>query len=138
MTGWVGTGESPRIFSWPATHLGFLQNVCIFVRMSINDVIKGLKEIAIQALPEGGQAILFGSRARGDARADSDWDVLILIRGGRISAEDFDRFAYPFVDYGWSIGEQVHPLIYTYDEWRQRSISPFYKEVQAEGISLCH
>ena len=79
--------------------------------MSINDVIKGLRETAIQALPEGGQAILFGSRARGDAREDSDWDVLILIHGQRITGEDFDRVAYPFVDYGWSIGEQIHPLI---------------------------
>ncbi|MEB3759500.1 MAG: nucleotidyltransferase domain-containing protein [Desulfurococcales archaeon] len=25
--------------------------------------------------------ILFGSRARGDAREDSDWDILIVVRG---------------------------------------------------------
>lgn len=32
-----------------------------------------------EVLPLGAHAILFGSRARGDARHDSDWDVLILL-----------------------------------------------------------
>ena len=31
-----------------------------------------------------GRAVLFGSRARGDAREDSDWDVALFIK-------DFDR-----------------------------------------------
>lgn len=77
--------------------------------MSQKDVIQGLKSIAIGVLPEGADAILFGSRARGDARKDSDWDVLILISGARVSASDFDSFAYPFVDFGWSIGEEINP-----------------------------
>jgi len=33
--------------------------------------------------------VLFGSRARGDARADSDWDVLVLAEG--LSQNPFDR-----------------------------------------------
>ena len=33
--------------------------------------------------------VLFGSRARGDARADSDWDVLVLAEG--LPQNPFDR-----------------------------------------------
>lgn len=106
--------------------------------MSQKDVIQGLKSIAIGVLPEGADAILFGSRARGDARKDSDWDVLILISGARVSASDFDSFAYPFVDFGWSIGEEINPLIYTYEDWARRKGTPFYKSIHSEGISLCH
>ena len=29
--------------------------------------------------PSDGMAYLFGSRARGDANPDSDWDILLLI-----------------------------------------------------------
>ena len=106
--------------------------------MSSKDIIHGLREIASQILPEGADAILFGSRARGDARKDSDWDILILIKGKRATGDDFNRFAYPFVDFGWSIGEQINPLIYSYEDWAKRNITPFYKSINAEGISLCH
>ena len=106
--------------------------------MSQKDIIQGMREIAKAVLPSGADAFLFGSRARGDARPDSDWDILILIDGERATGADFDKYAYPFVNYGWSIGEQINPLIYSFSDWNNRSISLFYKNVQTEGVSLCH
>ena len=105
--------------------------------MSSKDIIQGIKQVAAKVLPDGADAILFGSRARGDANPESDWDILILIRGGAATTEDFNKYAYPFVDYGWSVGEQINPLIYSFDDWNRRSITPFYKNVQSEGVSLC-
>ena len=105
--------------------------------MSSKDIIQGMRALASEVLPKGADAILFGSRARGDARQDSDWDILILIRGGKATGEDFERFAYPFVDYGWSVGQRINPLIYSYNDWNKRNFTPFYKSVQSEGVSLC-
>jgi len=36
------------------------------------------------------EVILFGSRARGDAGLDSDWDLLVVVDDGARRAEDFD------------------------------------------------
>ena len=105
--------------------------------MSQKDIIQGMRDLATTVLPAGAEALLFGSRARGDARTDSDWDVLILINGESVTGTDFDKYAYPFVYYGWSVGEQINPLIYSFSDWERRSITPFYKNVQAEGVSLC-
>ena len=38
------------------------------------------RDIASAAGSDVEGVILYGSRARGDARADSDWDVLVLLR----------------------------------------------------------
>ena len=106
--------------------------------MSQKDIIQGMRDIASAVLPAGAEALLFGSRARGDARQDSDWDIIILIQGERVTGSDFDKYAYPFVSYGWSVGEQINPLIYSFSDWDRRGITPFYKNVQTEGVSLCH
>lgn len=44
---------------------------------------------AVHAVEPGAEVLLFGSRARGDAREDSDWDVLVLLEG----AVSWDRSA---------------------------------------------
>ena len=41
-------------------------------------VLAKIKETLLQVAP-GAKVILFGSRARNDARSDSDWDILILV-----------------------------------------------------------
>lgn len=37
-------------------------------------------------------AYLFGSRARGDFRPDSDWDILILVDANKVTNEIEDNF----------------------------------------------
>ncbi len=86
--------------------------------------------------PIQGKAILFGSRARGDARADSDWDVLILLNKDRITPEDRDKVSYPLRELGWQINAMVNPIMFTTKDWESKSFTPFYKNVMREGIAL--
>lgn len=82
------------------------------------------------------RAMLFGSRARDDAREDSDWDVLVLIEKDKVRNEDFDNIAYPLIELGWTIGEKINPVLYTFSEWEKRSFTIFHKNVEEEGIAI--
>ena len=100
-----------------------------------NKVAKGITDI-LKAQHSTARAILFGSRARGDARYDSDWDVLILLDKDHITSEDMDSISYPIRELGWELDEMVNPIMYTSKEWERKSFTPFYKNVMKEGVSL--
>lgn len=89
-----------------------------------------LKDTARRVVPQGGQVWLYGSRARGDAHDDSDWDLLILIDKPSVTTLDEDNIAYPFVVEGWKNDSDVSPQIYTFAEWKTRSFTPYYKNVE--------
>ena len=99
-------------------------------------MIQTLRETDQRVVPEGGHVWLYGSRARGDAHADSDWDILILLDKDRLVQADFDKVSYPFVLLGCEIGEEINPIIYTKKEWETYKNTPFYENVSHEGIYL--
>ena len=90
----------------------------------------------LQIVAPSAKAMLFGSRARNDAREDSDWDILILIEKDKIRNEDFDSIAYPLIELGWNIGEMINPVLYTFGDWNKRSFTIFHKKVEEEGIAI--
>jgi predicted nucleotidyltransferase len=99
-------------------------------------IFKEIEELKRKILP-GGRVILFGSQARGDAREDSDWDLLVVLdKKGKHNWDDFDTYAFPFEEIGWNYGVLINTLIYTQDEWEQGKIFPFYKNVMNEGIVI--
>ncbi|MBQ4622243.1 MAG: nucleotidyltransferase domain-containing protein [Bacteroidaceae bacterium] len=101
-----------------------------------NIVISQIKEVARKAVPQNGQVLLYGSHARGEAREDSDWDILIILDKPKIEKCDYDNVVYPFTDLGWTIGEAIIPVIYTKEEWKNSSFLPFYKNVERDKIVL--
>lgn len=100
-------------------------------------ILKSIVALGTKVLPKGARLILFGSQARGDARSDSDWDLLILLNDGQSNEDRFGIYAYPFVELGWGYGTYFSPKIYTYSEWAERKGSPFYENINREGVVLC-
>lgn len=82
------------------------------------------------------KVLLYGSRARGDNRNDSDWDLLILLDKDRITEEDYERIAYPLYDLGIDNNTLVSPKLYTVKDWEKRSFTLFYKNVAKDGRVL--
>ena len=89
--------------------------------MKSSEILNEIKRIAKEVLPKGGQLILYGSRARNEAEIDR---------------QDRDEVAYPFRALSWDVGELINPIIYTKDNWRKMSFTPFYKNVEQDGIVL--
>lgn len=81
-------------------------------------------------MPKGSSVWLYGSRARGEAHSDSDWDVLILMDKANIEQEDFDNISYPLIEYGWHFGADISPQLYTKSEWKNMRLTPYCQNVE--------
>lgn len=80
--------------------------------------------------------ILYGSRARGDAREDSDWDIVVLLNKPPMPLDERYAIAYELWDKGQDIGEEINTLVYTKDQWDSALPSLFKYNVREEGIQL--
>lgn len=102
-----------------------------------DEVIRSIRKEAESIMPKDAKVILFGSRARKDANVDSDWDILVLLNKEKIDENDHDNYTYPFWELGWKINQMIHPIVYSTSDWAKRKGSPFYENVEKEGVVLC-
>ena len=99
--------------------------------------IKNLIASSIHQKDPNAEAILFGSRARGDFRPDSDWDILILVDDPKFTNELDDKFRDELYDIELESGQNISILIYPKDYWEKELLySPLYSNVAKEGIRL--
>lgn len=99
-------------------------------------IIQLIKSTLKAIVPKGTQVILFGSQARGDAKPDSDWDILIVLDKSKLETSDYDDYCYPLREIGWTLKECINPVMYTLKDWQKYSFSPFYHQVNKEGITI--
>lgn len=90
----------------------------------------------IKSIDPSAQVILFGSRARGDAKHDSDWDILILIKD-KVTTEIERAFRYRLFDLELETGEVFSTFVYNEDTWNKKhKVTPFFKSIKREGVLL--
>ncbi len=81
------------------------------------------------------RVVLFGSRARGDAEPDSDYDVAVFLRDMPDRFAEMNRLADLSTALLDETGEFLHVMPYlaeTYNDPRM----PLMHEIRAEGIDL--
>jgi len=104
--------------------------------MNKNLMINRIKQTIYDSDPKA-EAFLFGSRARGDNDADSDWDILILIDNKKVTNEIEDKFRDKLYDIELEFGQIISTFIYPKDFWENHlKYSPLYKSVTKEGVRL--
>jgi predicted nucleotidyltransferase len=98
--------------------------------------IRKLIRSNIAEIDPAAQVILYGSRARGDARKDSDWDILVLTN----YPVDF-RKEKLFRDHLYELeiqtGEPLSIFVYSLLDWNTKQrISPYFHNITKQGILL--
>lgn len=99
-------------------------------------VLKRIKKIVLDREPTA-KVYLYGSRARGVIRPDSDWDLLILLKQDKITVDLEKKVTYPLYDLEFEIGEIISPAVYSEKEWNTKhKITPFYSNVMRDSKLL--
>jgi uncharacterized protein len=80
------------------------------------------------------RVVLFGSRARGDAHHDSDYDVAIFLEDLTDRWREFDRLAAIETDILAEMGAFVQAVPFRAGAYRHRT--PLMHEIRRDGIDL--
>lgn len=98
--------------------------------------ISTLIKQAVARIDSKAQIVLYGSRARGNERPDSDWDILILTQYP-VDIIKERQFRNALYDLELETGEPFSVFVYSENDWNTRqNITPFHTNVTREGISL--
>ena len=100
-----------------------------------NEILKRIKANVLE-IDASAEVILYGSRARGDARKDSDWDILILTDNA-VSLAKESEFRDHLFDLELEVEEPFSVFAYSKMEWNtKQSVTPFFENVLEEGVAI--
>ena len=99
-------------------------------------IIEKILGIANAKHPDS-EIYLYGSRARGDIKQYSDWDLLILLKTKNISFELETTLMDEYYELELETGEIFSPMIYSKTDWNKTHFAtPLYENIQKESIRI--
>jgi predicted nucleotidyltransferase len=105
--------------------------------MSKKDQILNMIVGVVNKTAPDSEVYLYGSRARGDAKKLSDWDILILLNRQNISFDFETKFMDEFYELELETGEIISPLFYSKTDWDvNHSVTPLFENIQKDGVRI--
>jgi len=80
------------------------------------------------------RVMLYGSRARGDAREDSDYDIAVFLKDMRNRWEEADKIASISSDIIYETGAVIHAMPFAAGAYNERM--PLMHEIRQDGRDL--
>ena len=91
----------------------------------------------VNEIDKTAEVILYGSRARGDNKPDSDWDVMILLNRKNVDKKTEQTFRHNLLDVELEIGVPISVFVYSKSDWEGKySMTPLFKSIKKEGILI--
>lgn len=92
-------------------------------------------QFKVREFDTNAKIVLYGSRARGNFKEDSDWDILILLNT-IISERLKEQIRDELFEIELETEQTISSIIQSKENWQDLHITPFYQNVEKEGILL--
>jgi predicted nucleotidyltransferase len=90
-----------------------------------------------KAADPNSEVYLYGSRARGNANKQSDWDLLVLLSLNTVPFAMETGLMDQIYEIEVETGEIISPLIYSKKEWEDNHVfTPLFQNIRKEGIRI--
>ena len=104
--------------------------------MRRSEIIEQIRK-TVRGIAPTAKTILFGSEARGEARSDSDIDLLIRLEGEKLTLAQEEAITLPLYELELKTGVAISPIVMLKKLWENRPFkTPFNVNVVNEGIVL--
>jgi len=96
----------------------------------LNRILNSIKKYDNRA-----EIILFGSRARGHSKNDSDWDLLILL-SKKADEQLKEKIRDELFEIELETDEVISSIIQSRKDWTNQQVTPLYQNIKQEGIKV--
>ncbi len=110
-------------------------------RMNMNSRVEkkitGEIKKTVTAIEPEAEVYIYGSRARGTAGKESDWDVMVIIPRS-VTPMLKRTIRHALYEIEWDNGCAISSIVHSRDEWSsdRMRMTPFYRNVTTEAVRI--
>jgi uncharacterized protein len=105
------------------------------IKTKLFDVITNKVKDTARTFDQNSEVFLFGSRARGDYKKNSDWDFLILMNK-QINEQFKEEVRAKIYDTELDTDQLIFSLVENIDDWNKLSNTDLFLNIKEDAIKL--